>query len=366
MIDLFWRRARAEARCIPVDFDLMEVLTRGNGLTRKELRLVNSEQELQSMFAKLQAMLERFSPGDGAGSLREPISLREQEAVLEVVERAVLGAAAQAASVFSPEWPTEPQPGSDPDSPERQPQPGSVSLDQSTELQRQLGPVSPERSTEPQPEPDPDSPERQRQPGSNSAELLDPDEFGADSPERQPDPDSPERQPGSNSAELLATEPLSLPVPQPALVPRGSVARFMRESSSGSSSTPVASAPRRESWKWSLWQSRGYNKVLYEKKHQANLQKWFKSYTVSVDDAARPLDHFLQDILVAGIDDREDDRVRLRPGLAAAGEMISSGPLRDDHWVADGVLPEDRDWGADPSAVAATPCTLYRDVLENG
>ncbi len=51
--------------------------------------------------------------------------------------------------------------------------------------------------------------------------------------------------------------------------------------------------------------------------------------------------------------------------MAAAGEMISSGPLRDDHWVADGVLPEDRDWGADPSAVAATPCTLYHDVLEN-
>ena len=42
--------------------------------------------------------------------------------------------------------------------------------------------------------------------------------------------------------------------------------------------------------------------------------------------------------------------------------MISSGPLPDDHWVRGGVVPEDRDWGADPSAVAAIPCTPYRDV----
>ncbi len=44
MIDLFWRRVRAEARCIPVDFDVMEVVTRGNGLTRTELRLVDSHE----------------------------------------------------------------------------------------------------------------------------------------------------------------------------------------------------------------------------------------------------------------------------------------------------------------------------------
>ena len=182
MIDLFWRRVRAEARCIPVDFDLMEVLTRGNGLTRTELRLVDSQEKLQIMFAKLQTMLGRFRPGDGTASLRAPISSREQEAVLEVVQRAALVAAAQAASVLSLEWPTEPQPE-------------SVSLDQSTELQRQLGSVSPERSTELQPEP---FPERERQPGSNSAELLDADEFGPDSPAPQSDTGSPDRQPGSN------------------------------------------------------------------------------------------------------------------------------------------------------------------------
>ncbi len=180
----------------------MEALTRPNGLTRKALRLVHSEEELQSMLARLQSILERFTPGDGAGSLRKPISLREQEAVLHGVEMAVRGAVAYAALEFSPERPTEPQPGPDPDSPERQPQPVSVSPVQPTELQRQFRPVSPERPTEPQPEPDSDSPERQRQPGS----------------------DSPERQPGSNSAELLPTEPLSPPVLQRVLVPRGSVA----------------------------------------------------------------------------------------------------------------------------------------------
>jgi hypothetical protein len=244
MIDLSWRRLRAEARCIPLDFDVIEVLTKGNGLTRTELRLVDSQEKLQIMFAKLQTMLERFRPGDGAVSLRAPISSREQEAVLEVVQRAALVAAAQAASVLSLEWPTEPQPE-------------SVSLDQSTELQRQLGSVSPERSTELQPE---SFPERERQPGSNSAELLDADEFGPDSPAPQSDTGSPDRQPGSNSVELLPTEPLSPPVLEPALVPRGSVARFICESSSGSSSTPVASAPRGKSWQWSLWQSRGSNK----------------------------------------------------------------------------------------------------------
>ncbi len=139
----------------------MEALTRPNGLTRKALRLVHSEEELQSMLARLQSILERFTPGDGAGSLREPISLREQEAVLHGVEMAVRGAVAYAALEFSPEPPTEPQPG-----------------------------------------PDSGSSERQRQPGS----------------------DSPERQPGSNSAELLPTEPLSPPVLQRVLVPRGSVA----------------------------------------------------------------------------------------------------------------------------------------------
>ncbi len=115
-----------------------------------------------------------------------------------------------------------------------------------------------------------------------------------------------------------------------------------------------------------LWQSRGSNKRDYEQKHRAKLETWLKSYTVSVDDAARPLDLFLQEFLVAGIDDSEDDRVRQRPGLVAAGEMISSGPLRDDHWVRGGVVPEDRDWGADPNAVAAIPCTPYLDVLEKG
>ena len=122
----------------------MEALTRPNGLTRKALRLVHSEEELQSMLARLQSILGRFTPGDGAGSLREPISLREQEAVLHGVEMAVRGAVAYAALEFSPERPTEPQPGPDPDSPERQPQPVSVSPVQPTELQRQFRPVSPE------------------------------------------------------------------------------------------------------------------------------------------------------------------------------------------------------------------------------
>ena len=92
------------------------------------------------MLAQLQSMLERFTSGEfGAGDVGdEPISLRDQEAVLDGVERPVRGAAAQAAWAVSPERPTERQPGPDPDSPERQRQPG------------------------------PDSPERQ--PGPNSAE----------------------------------------------------------------------------------------------------------------------------------------------------------------------------------------------------
>ncbi len=111
----------------------------GYGLTRTKLRQVNSEEELQSMLAQLQR--KRFTSGEfGAGDVGgEPKSLRDQEAVLDGVERPVRGAAAQAAWAVSPERPTERQPGPDPDSPERQRQPG------------------------------PDSPERQ--PGSNSAEL---------------------------------------------------------------------------------------------------------------------------------------------------------------------------------------------------
>ena len=78
----------------------MQALTRGYGLTRTELRQVNSEGELQSMLAQLQSVLERFTSGDfrACDVGDQPISLREQEAVLEGLERAVRGAATQAGS----------------------------------------------------------------------------------------------------------------------------------------------------------------------------------------------------------------------------------------------------------------------------
>ena len=115
-VDLVWRRVRAVADGIAVDWDVMEALTRPNGLTRKALRLVASEEEeeeegeLQSMLARLEIIPEGFTPGGAAGSSGEPISEREQEAVLHGMELALGRAVANAALDFLPERPTELQP----------------------------------------------------------------------------------------------------------------------------------------------------------------------------------------------------------------------------------------------------------------
>ena len=109
-IDRVWRRVRAVAESIAVDWDVMQVWTKPHGLTRKALRLVDSEEELQSMLARLESILEGFTPGGAAGSSGEPISEREQEAVLHGMELVLGRAVANAALDFLPERPTELQP----------------------------------------------------------------------------------------------------------------------------------------------------------------------------------------------------------------------------------------------------------------
>ena len=109
-IDRAWRRVRAVAESIAVDWDVMQVWTKPHGLTRKALRLVDSEEELQSMLARLESILEGFTPEGAAGSSGEPISEREQEAVLHGMELALGRAVANAALDFLPERPTELQP----------------------------------------------------------------------------------------------------------------------------------------------------------------------------------------------------------------------------------------------------------------